>query len=163
MTVDVAATAFEPAEVVRPPMAIVFTAAPAVAEVTFTITVQPPAGIVVALATVKFAAAAVAVTPVQVPVLPPVLMVMPEGKLSVRMEVSVIALALVLPIDTVKLVLPPAAKFGTAKAFVIEGAANTVKVAAAVPPVKATGAVAVTAVVVFTAAPAVVEVTLACN
>jgi hypothetical protein len=51
----------------------------------------------------------------------------------------------------------------TAKALLIVGAANTVKVAAAVPPVKATGPVAVTAVVVFTAAPTVEEVTLACN
>ena len=46
--------------------------APAVDEVTFTITVQPPEGMLVPLAIVKLPAPAVAVTPVQVPVLPAV-------------------------------------------------------------------------------------------
>jgi hypothetical protein len=162
-TVDVAATALFPALVCKPPMAMVFTAAPAVEDVTFTMIVQPPAGMLVPLASVKLFAAEVAVTPVHVPVLPPVPMVIPAGKLSVKIDVSVIALAFVLPMVTVKLVLPPLAKFGTAKALLIVGAANTVNVAPAVPPVSNTGPAAVTAVVVFTAAPTVEDVTLACN
>jgi hypothetical protein len=64
---------------------------------------------------------------------------------------------------TVRLVFPPTAMLGEANDFVTVGAANTVKVAFAVPPVSATGPVVVTAVVVFAAAPTVDEVTLACN
>jgi hypothetical protein len=117
----------------------------------------------VPFAIVKLPAPAVAVTPVQVPLLPAVLIVMPTGKVSVNSALNVIAAAFVLPIVTVKLVFPPLARFATAKFFVTVGAANTVKVAFAVPPVNATGPVAVTAVVVFNAAPTVLLVTFACN
>ena len=164
MTVAVAAAALLPALVVKAPLGIVLVAAPAVLEVTLTITVQPGvAGMLLPLAMVKLPAPAVAVTPVQVPVLPAVPMVMPVGKVSVNRLLSVIAAALLLPMVTVRLVLPPLARLATAKALVIVGAADTVKVALAVPPVKATGPVAVTAVVVLSAAPTVLEVTLACN
>ena len=113
-----------PALVCKAPAAIVFTAAPAVLLVTFTITVQPPAGMLVPFAIVKLPAPAVAVTPVQVPLLPAVLIVMPTGKVSVNSALNVIAAAFVLPIVTVKLVFPPLARFATAKFFVTVGAAT---------------------------------------
>jgi hypothetical protein len=117
----------------------------------------------VPFASVKLPAPAAAVTPKHVPVFPAVLIVIPSGKVSVKALVSVIALAFVFPIVTVKFVFPPLARFPAAKAFAIVGAASTVRVAFAVPPVKATGPPAVTAVVVFKAAPAVLLVTLACS
>lgn len=98
-----------PAEVCNAPAAIVLTAAPALLLVTFTTTVQPPAGIDVPLAMVKLPAPAEALTPVQVPVLPPVLIVIPVGKASVNRLESVIASTLLLPIVTVRFVLPPLA------------------------------------------------------
>src|ERR1700756_4124703 len=60
-----AAGALLPALVCRRPAATVLVAVPAVDDVTFTITVQPPAGIEVPLATVKLPAPALAVTPAQ--------------------------------------------------------------------------------------------------
>ena len=85
-------------------------------------TVQPPAGMVLPLAMLKLPAPAVAVTPVQVPVLPAVLMVMPAGKASVRADVSTMAPALALPMDTVTLVLPPLAILATEKVLLMVGA-----------------------------------------
>jgi hypothetical protein len=148
-----------PALVCNAPAGIVFIAAPAVPLVTFTITVQPPAGIFVPLTIVKLPAPAVAVTPVHEPVFPLVLIVMPAGKVSVNALVKVIALAFVLPIVTVRFVFPPEARSEVPKLFVTLGAFKTVKVAFAVPPVSATGPVAVTAFVVFKAAPVVLLVT----
>src|SRR5688500_17431318 len=123
-------------------MAMVLVAAPAVLEVTFTITVQPPEGIEVPLAIVKLPAPAVAVTPVQVPVLPAVPMVMPAGKVSVKRLVSVIAPGLVLPMVTVRLVLPPLAMAVTPKAFAAVGRAKMVSVALALEPAWGTGPIA---------------------
>ena len=120
-----------PALVCRAPAAIVLTAAPPVLLVTFTITVQPPAGMLVPFASVKLPAPAAAVTPKHVPVFPAVLIVIPSGKVSVKALVSVIALAFVFPIVTVKFVFPPLARFPAAKAFAIVGAAITVSVSVA--------------------------------
>jgi hypothetical protein len=53
--------------------------------------------------------------------------------------------------------------FVAVNAFVIEGAASTVRFADAVPPVNDTGPAAVTAVVVFAATPTVLDVTFACS
>src|SRR6478752_5271257 len=124
----VAAAALFPPVVCSALAAMVFVDVPAVLEVTFTATVQPAAGIEVPLAIVKLPAPAVAVTPVQVPVLPAVPMVMPAGKVSVSAAVSVSALALVLPIVTVRSALPPLAIAGALNDLVIVGAASTVSV-----------------------------------
>ena len=161
MTVSEVGLALLPAEVCKSPAAIVLVAAPAVELVTLTITVQPAAGIDVAFAIVKLDAPSAAVTPVHVPVLPPVVMVIPVGRVSVRALVSVIALALVLPIVTVRLVFPPLAKLVAVKSFVMVGAmrALTVKSSLAVVPVSATGPVAVTVPVVLVIFPGVLLVT----
>ncbi len=127
-TVSLVGLALLPAFVCRSPAAIVFVAAPAVLEVTFTITVQPPAGMLVPFATVKLPAPAVAVTPVQVPVLPAVLIVMPVGSVSVRSAVNVIATRFVFPIVTVRFVFPPDARFNAVKSFVTLGAFRAVTV-----------------------------------
>jgi len=60
LRVAVAAAALVPATVLQGSGAMVFTAAPAVLLFTFTMMVQPPAGIVVPLASTKFPAPAVA-------------------------------------------------------------------------------------------------------
>ncbi len=98
-----------------------FVAVPRVLLVTFTITVQPPAGIEVPLAIVKLPAPAVAVTPLQVPVLPAVLIVMPDGKVSVSVAVVVIGLVFVLVMVTVRLVLPPLTMLLAANDLLIDG------------------------------------------
>src|SRR5947208_3330905 len=113
LSVALAADWFDPAEVASAPAAMVLVAAPVVLDFTFTITVQPPAGIDVPLAMVKLEAFAAAVAPAHVPVFPAVLMVMPAGKVSVKRLLSVMAAALVLPIVTVRLVLPPLARLAT--------------------------------------------------
>jgi len=100
---------------------MVFTAAPAVELVTLTITVQPPAGITVPLASTKFPAPAVAVTPGRCRYCRRCLMVMPAGKVSVRALVRAMAPPLVLPMVTVRLVVPPLARLPTAKALVMVG------------------------------------------
>ncbi len=123
-----------PALVFKSPAAIVLVAAPAVLLVTFTVTVQPPAGTLVPLAIVKLPAPAVAVTPVQVPVFPPVPIVIPVGKVSVSALVNVIALVLVFPIVTVRLVFPPLAILLTPKAFEMVGGINVITVTES-PPV----------------------------
>jgi hypothetical protein len=105
-------------------------------------------------------APAVAVTPLHVPVFPAVPIVIPDGNVSVNALVSVIALALVFPMVTVRFVLPPAARFATPNAFVIVGAASTVNVAEATAPVVATGDVPVGALVLFVPVPGVELVTL---
>jgi len=105
-TFNVAAAALGllPAVVCNAPAVIVFVAAPAVLLVTSTMIVQPAVEIDVPLAIVKLPA--VAVTPVHVPAFPAVPIVMPVGSVSVSALVGVIALAFVLPIVTVRLVLP---------------------------------------------------------
>ena len=160
--VDDAAAALLPALVLKPPIAIVLTFAPAVLEVTFTITVQPPAGIEVPLAIVKLVAPAVAVTPVHVPVFPAVLMVIPDGKVSVKSALRLIGTALLLPNVSVKLVLPPTDKLVAALTLVMVGAfsAVTVNVALAVLPLVNTGPVAVGAEVVLLIGPGVEDVTV---
>lgn len=129
-----------PAVVCKAPAAMVFCAAPAVLLVTFTTIVHPPAGIEVPFARVKLPAPAAAVTPVQVPVLPAVWIVIPVGKVSVRRLVRVMATAFVLPIVIVRLVLPPLARSLTVKALLIVGFARTVRTElsdAEAPPVVA--------------------------
>jgi len=148
LSVALAAAALLPPEVCSAFAAMVLAAAPAVEDVTFTITVQPPAGIDVPLAMVKLLAPALAVTPAHVPVLPAVPIVMPAGNVSVSALVSVIALALVLPTVTVRLVLPPLARFATPKDLATVGGASTVSTTpVAAVPVRATGPVAAGAVV----------------
>jgi hypothetical protein len=149
-----------PEFVCKAPAGIVFVAAPAVLLVTFTITVQPPAGIDVPLAIVKLPAPAVAVTPVHVPVFPAVLIVIPVGNVSVNAAVNVNATKFPFPSVTVRSVFPPEARFVAVKSFATVGSvrASTVRVAFAVPPVNATGPAAVTLFVVF-ATPVVLLVT----
>jgi len=147
-SVALAAAALLPPEVCSALAAMVFVAAPAVDDVTFTITVQPPAGIEVPLATVTLPAPAAAVTPAHVPVLPAVPMVMPAGSVSVSALVSVSAEAFVLPMVMVRLVLPPRARLATPKAFETVGVPSTVSTTpVAAVPVSATGPVAAGAVV----------------
>ena len=127
-TVSVAGLPLLPAFVCRSPAAIVFVAAPAVLLVTVNTTVQPPAGMLVPFATVK--SFAVALTPVHVPPgVPGFVIVMPVGIVSVNALVNVIATRFVFPKVTVKVVVPPLARFAAAKSFVIEGGARTVRFA----------------------------------
>ena len=162
LVVELAAAALLPALVVKAPAARVLVLAPAVLEVTLMMMVQPPAGMLVALATVMLLAPAVAVTPVQVPLLPAVLRVMPLGKVSVRTALKVMATALLLPRVMVRLVLPPAAIAAAALVLVSVGAFSAVIVrdALAAVPLVATGPVAVGAAVVLVMVPTVVEVTV---
>ncbi len=159
---DDAAAALLPAFVDNPPAGIVFTLAPAVLEVTLTITVQPPVGMALPLAMVKLVAPAVAVTPVQVPVLPAVLIVIPAGNVSVKTALNVVVAALLLPNVRVKLVLPPTAKLVAALVLAMVGALNAVTVSGALAavPVVATGPAAVGAAVVLVTLPGVDEVTV---
>ena len=88
----------------------------------------------------------------------------PVGYISVKLTlVNATILAAGLVIVKVMMDVPFTAIGFVPKDLTIVGAASTVRVAFAVPPVKATGPPAVTAVVVFKAAPAVLLVTLACS
>ncbi len=122
-----------PAFVCSAPAGIVFVAAPVELLVTFTITVQPPAGMLVPFAIVKLPAPAVAVTPVQVPVFPAAPIVIPVGKVSVSALVNMIALVFVLPIVTVRSVFPPLARSDTPNALVNVGLLKSVSVAELLP------------------------------
>ena len=124
-----------PAEVDSAP--VVLTAAPEVLLVTASLTTQPPTGIDVPLAMLKLPAPLPAVTPAQVvPVVTAgLVLVSPAGYVSVNTPDSVIALALVLPMVTVSVDVPPGAMAVGSKDFASEGAASTVSDAAAVLPV----------------------------
>src|SRR5436305_14005585 len=98
LSVALAAAALLPALVWSVVAPIVFTAAPAVDDVTFTMTVQPPDGIELPLAMVKLLAPAVAVTPAQVPVLPAVRKGVAAGNVSGQRPRKVTAATTVLPI-----------------------------------------------------------------
>lgn len=155
----------EPALVFSVFAPIVFTRAPAVALVTFTMTVHPPAGILVPFAMVKLFAPAVAVTPAQVPVLPAVLMVMPAGNVSVNKLDKVIAAAFALPIVIVRLVLPPATTSAAALDLVMVGGAGMTETQAPVVDVPPPAALLVTCATIFVSALklAFVLVLLACG
>lgn len=124
----VAGLALFPAEVCNAPAGIMFVNTPAILLVIFTITVQPPAGMDVPFAIVKLSAPAVTVTPVHVPVFPAALIVIPVGNVSVSALVNVMALPFVLPMVTVRFVLPPAARSPAANNFETVGAENALTV-----------------------------------
>jgi hypothetical protein len=90
--------------------------------------VQPPEGIEVPLAMVKLFAPAVAVTPVQVPLLPVVLIVTPPRKVSVKRLVSEMALAFEFVMVTVSVEVAPDAMVAGANDLLTVGAASTVRV-----------------------------------
>ena len=71
---------------------------PPVLATTFAITVQPPAGMLLPLASVILVSPGVAVTPTQLPLLfAGLATVMPAGRLSIKAALRVMALALLLP------------------------------------------------------------------
>ena len=102
---------------------------------TSTMTVQPPDGILVPLATVIVPAPAVAVTPVQVPPklfgVPMTMLPGVVGKVSVSALLRVIALALGLPKVRVNWVLPLGAMLAAAKLLLMVGTATTLRLAVA--------------------------------
>src|SRR4051812_17519847 len=141
---------------------MVLVAVPGVLEVTFTITVQPPEGIVVPLGMTKLPAPEDAVTPVHVPPSPVGLaIVIPAGNVSVKALVRVSAEAFVLPSVTVRPIVPPEAMApGAAKLLATAGAPAPPRVAVLeVVPVRAAGLDAVTTPVVLFFVPTVVPVT----
>ena len=151
VTVSLAARALFPATVCSAPIGMLLVEPPTAELVTFTMTVQPPEGMAVPLPMVKLPAPVVAVTPAQLPAFPGVLMVIPAGKVSVKALLNVMAPTLALPMVTVRFVLPPKARFGTAKAFNTVGTIGvTVRVIGpAATPVRLIGPVAAGAVVLL--------------
>ena len=96
--VALAAAAFEPALVARPPAAIVFVKLPPVLATTLTAIVQPPLAMLAPLASVILVSPGVAVTPTQVPTLfAGFATVTFAGSVSVKVPASVIAPAFGLP------------------------------------------------------------------
>jgi hypothetical protein len=81
---------------------------------------------VLPLARLMLVAAAVAVTPIQVPVLPAMLTVMPIGKVSVKTALKVMGTRLLLPNVKVRLVLPPTDKLVAALLLAMVGATSGV-------------------------------------
>ena len=95
--------------------------------------VQPPAGILVPLATLTLPAPTVEVTPVQVPLFDAAMVMLPGvvGKVSVSTLLNVMALALVLPTLIVNRVVPLGAMLGAANDLVMVGSATTERLAVA--------------------------------
>ena len=144
---------------------VVLAFTPAVVPVTSTFTVQVPEAAIELPLTVNVVSVAAGA---KVP--PHVLLAFgvpatckPVGSASVKATPVNAVLAFGFVIVKVSVVVPANGIVAAPNALVIVGGANTVKVAFAVPPVNATGPVAVTAVVVFNAAPTVLLVTFACN
>ena len=134
-----AAEALLPALVTSAPAASVFVNVPPVLATTFAMTVQPPAGMLLPLASVIFVSPGVAVTPTQLPLLLAGLAtVMPAGRLSIKAALKVIALALLLPSVSVSAFGVPGA-MGPALAKLLASVgtfkATALKVALAVLPV----------------------------
>lgn len=165
------ASALFPPLVVSAPAAIVLIYVPSTLAVTSTVTLQPPAGILVPLASVIVLAPATAVTPLQAPpklfgvaiTIAPGLL----GRLSTNALVNVTALAFVLPTTIVNCVLLPATMLATAKLFVIVGGTSgavTVNVADELTALVLLGApllvVSAPAGIVLTYEPAAAAVTL---
>ena len=134
-----AGDALLPALVTSAPAANVFVNVPPVLATTFAITVQPPAGMLLPLASVIFVSPGVAVTPTQLPLLfAGLATVMPAGRLSTSAALKLIALALLLPSVRVSAFgVPGAMGPALAKDFVNVGtfSATAVRVALAVLPV----------------------------
>ena len=113
---------------------MVLTAPPGVFEVTSTVIVQPPAGMVAPLAYVIVPEPGPAVTvPAQVPpILGVVATVIPAGRVSVNTAESVAAVALVLPSDMVRVeVLPEVILVGLKALLIVGAVAVTVRVSEA--------------------------------
>jgi hypothetical protein len=97
-----------PALVVKAPTAKVLVKLPPLLATTLTMKVQPPDGMLLPLASVILVSPGVAVTPRHVPtLLAGLATVTPLGRLSTKALLSVMALALLLPMEIVSALLTP--------------------------------------------------------